>query len=154
MARPTRKQVRQAIGAKIEADLVGESLPAAAFAPYTKTDFDGASPVITLASSGSDIPPLTPIGSTSTHYFEINTLIIRPNQAEISGGYSEADTEDALDDVYTEIVQWIEQNRKDTSTEKIWNYIAIASRSNIIPIVDDGGRGYFMENIPIVVEVF
>ncbi|KKK48336.1 hypothetical protein LCGC14_3146170, partial [marine sediment metagenome] len=26
--------------------------------------------------------------------------------------------------------------------------------SNIIPIVDDGGRGYYMENIPIVVEVF
>lgn len=151
---PRRSDVRKAIGAKIEADLVGESLPAVAFAAYTKTDFDGASPVITLASSGSDAPPLTPVGSTDTHYFEINTLIIRPNQGEISDGYTESDTEDALDDVYDEIKQWISNNRKDTSGERLWQHIAIAARSNIIPIVDDGGRGYFMENIPIIVEVF
>ncbi len=149
-----RKDIRKAIGAKIEADLVGESLPAAAFAPYTKTDFGGASPVITLASSGSDVPPLTPVGSTDTHYFEINTLVIRPNEKEKIDGYTEADTEDALDDVYDEIKQWIANNRKDKSTEKIWQHIAIAARSNIIPIVDDGGRGYFMENIPLIVEVF
>lgn len=154
MTLPRRSDVRKAIGAKIEADLVGESLPAAAFAAYTKTDFDGASPVITLASSGSDIPPLTPLGSTDTHYFEINTLIIRPNQAETDSGYSESDSEDALDNVYEEIKQWISNNRKDKSVEEIWKHIAIAARSNIIPIIDDGGRGYFMENIPIVVEVF
>ena len=151
---PTRKEIRKAIGAKLEADLVGESLPAAAFASYSKTDFGGASPAITMASSGSDVPPLTPVGSTDTHYFEINTLIIRPNESEKSAGYTESDAEDALDDVYNEIRQWIELNRKDKSTERMWQHVAIAARSNILPIVDDGGRGYYMENIPIVVEVF
>lgn len=150
----TRKIVRKAIGSKLEADLVGENLPAAAFAAYTKTDFDGASPVITLASSGSGLPPMTPEGSSQTFYYEINTLIIRPNQTEISSGYTEEDAEDSLDDIYNEIREWIAFNRTDKNTNKVWQYIAIAARSNIIPIVDDGGRGYFMENIPIVVEVF
>lgn len=149
----TRKLTRKAIGSKLEADLVGENLPVAAFAAYTKTDFDGASPVVTLASSGSGLPPMTPEGSSQTFYYEINTLIIRPNQAEIEGGYTEADVEDALDDVYNEIREWIAFNRSDVDNQ-VWKYIAIAARSNIIPIVDDGGRGYYMENIPIVVEVF
>lgn len=154
MPLPRRSLVRKSIGAKLEADLVGASLPAAAFAAYTKTDFGGASPVITLSSSGSDIPPLTPVGSTETHYFEINTLIIRPNQAEDTEGYTESNVEDILDDMYDEIKEWISNNREDKSDEKVWRHIAIAARSNIIPIVDDGGKGYFMENIPIVVEVF
>lgn len=155
MPTPQRRSfIRKTIGAKLEADLVGEGLPAAAFAAYTKTDFDGASPVITLASSGSEVPPLTPVGSTEIHYFEINTLIMRPNQVEDTAGYTEADVEDLLDDMYDEIKKWISENRRDTSVERVWQHVAIAARSNIIPITDDSGRGYYMENIPIVVEVF
>ena len=149
----TRKLTRKAIGSKMEGDLIGETKPAADFASYHKTDFGGASPVITLSSAGSGLPPLTPIGSTQTYYYELNSLIIRPNQTEINAGYTESDAEDALDDVYDAIKNWINNNRKDTINGE-WDYVAIEARSSIIPIVDDGGRGYFMENIPIKVEVF
>jgi len=149
----TRKLTRLAIGAKMEADLVGEGLPAADFASYHKSDFGGASPVITISTSGSGLPPLTTQGSSYSYYFEVNTLVIRPNQTEIVAGYTESDAEDALDDVYDAIKEWIANNRKDAVNGE-WDYVAIEARSNIIPIVDDGGRGYFMENIPIKVEVF
>lgn len=149
----TRKHTRQAIGAKMNADLVGENLPAAAFAFYHKSDFDGASPVITLSTAGADEPPLTPVGSIQTYFYEVSSLVMRPNATEVLAGYSEEDVEDALDDVYDAIRQWISQNRKDKENGE-WKHVAIEGRSSIIPIVDPGGRGYFMENIPIRVEVY
>lgn len=149
----SRKLVRKALGSAMEGDLVGEGLPAVGFASYHKTDFGGASPVITLSTAGSGLPPMTTMGSSQEYFYEINTLIIRPNQTEVDAGYTEKDVEDILDDMYDAIKTWISQNRKDSQNNE-WQHISIIARSNIIPIVDDGGRGYFMENIPIKVEVF
>lgn len=152
MTTHTRKQTRQAIGSAMEGDLVGTNQPAQAFAYHHKTDFEGQSPVITISSAGSDEPPFTPLGSTQVYFYEINTLVMRPNITE-SATYSESDVEDSLDDLYEAVRVWISQNREDTVNGE-WKYISIDARSNIIPIVDDGGRGYFIENIPIRVEVF
>lgn len=153
MAYRTRKEVRKAVGQKIGTDLAGTSLPLSAFSNHHKTDFGGASPVGTISSGGGQPESFTTQGSRDHYYYIVSMLVIRPIQEELAS-YSEENAEDALDNAYDEFRQWVDVNRKDTSVDKMWNWIEIEGRSNVIPITDAGGRGYFMETIPIRVEVF
>lgn len=153
MAYRTRKEVRKALGQAIATDLAGTNLPLADFSTYHKGDFEGASPVGTISSGGGEPVPFTTLGSKDRYYYLVSMLVIRPIQEELTS-YSEEDAEDALDDAYDEFRQWVENNRRDNSGEGMWNWVEIEGRSTITPVTDAGGRGYFMETIPISVEVF
>lgn len=154
MAYRTRNQTRVALGAAIEKALVGPNKAAAAFSDHHKVDFKGASPVLTLSSAGAGIETYTPQGSRFTYFYDLSALVIRPTAQEIAAGdYTEKQVEDNLDRIYDDFIRFVEDNRSD-KTNGDWDYLTVEGRSQIIPVVDEGGRSYFIENIPLKVEVY
>jgi hypothetical protein len=117
-----RKEARKYLASLIETAMVGEGKPVQAVFPYQAGDFGGQSPVVTVTSEGSSYDPLAFHNSVPTHWLNIHTFILYSSGEE----WTEADCEDALDDVELALNELIQDNNKATD---VWNTIAVDERS-------------------------
>lgn len=135
--RTDRKDYREDLGTLLSPLLVGTGKPAQAFYDHTESDFDGRSPVVCLASSGTNPDPMTVIGHRYMHNINILVFVAR----------DDPNADDTLDTCYTTIADAVEGNRKTDN----WKDLNFNGPSNIVPVVW-GGDPYWVEEIPVSVE--
>jgi len=139
--RTDRKDYREDLGVVLAAALVGSGKPAQTFTDHLPkaAEFDGRSPFVCLASSGSGVSGGTLGGKFYTHYFTIFVFVAR----------ADPNAEDSLDNCYTVIADTIEANG---STDN-WDDLRITERSFIDATPEGwGGQPYWVEPIPVALK--
>lgn len=142
MINSNRKVVRKAFAALLTAELVGSGKPVQAVYDYPAGDFEGQSPVITVTSGSSDRKPFTFQGTIPTFDLFIDVFIV---YAE--AGWTEAQTEDALDDIELEIANIVAANQVTAN----WEALGMPERSQTTYVLI-GGKEYRRELIKVRVE--
>lgn len=143
LLRAGRGDVRRAFGALLAEALVGPGSPAQAAYDYLVTDFAGQSPVVALASAGSEYPRASVRDATALHYLDVYLFVLRGEPG--NAAYTEADADDALDSL-AEAVFGLTETNNDAA---LWDEISYDGRSQIEPITDLGGNQYWMERITL-----
>ena len=140
MARASRKTCREALGTLLTNNIVGANKAQAVY-DHLKEDFEGASPVVCVASAGFK-PKQLHFGDDidanwgGEYSFNILTFVAREDE-EVS--------EDALDNVIEAIFDVLANNREATN----WKDIEFGeSGIDTYPV---GGDPYWVEMFPITV---
>jgi hypothetical protein len=144
MSKPTRGQVRAALGVLLTA-----GVPSAQ-AVYTAQvgSFAGQSPVLVLTSAGSARSRQTQAGSGAEYRYNLHTFVL---YSDAASGWTEADAEDALDAIEAEVAALAEANARGGT---IFNGLAYADPTDArAPAVIDGVE-YRHEVIPLVAYVY
>ena len=138
----SRKALRAAL-----ATLLDAAIPAVqAVYAYPKMDLDGESPIITISSGGSERQPLTMAGSRLTATLDLHLLVLQSGSS-----WTEAQAEDAMDDIEEAIYATLIANRR-TAT---WAHIDYGGRTDARrPLAMPGGVVYLHEQISIEVQVY
>lgn len=127
--------------------LFSAGVPAAQLViPYQSAEFEGKSPVVMLTSAGTVRSQFTASGLRARMYFGVHIFVLH---ADPDSGWTEADAEDAIDQVEYEISQVFEANQ----TSEYWQGITWEDTS-IIDKITVSGDPFLYEVIPIAVEVF
>jgi len=140
-----RKTARLKLAELLGAALVGDGLPAQAVYPYQVGDFAGQSPVVVVASGPAD-HQTNGFGCVRAS-FQLLVFVFVAYAA--AGGWTEADAEDALDDIEAIIAGVIEANGRSEA----WDKIAYSGPTQPDPVVI-GGVEYRRELIALDVQVF
>ena len=140
-----RKTIREAF-----ATLLTSALTAAQVVyDHQPGDFGGQSPAVTVGSGGSSRPPMTFQGNQTTVYLDVDVFVLTSESA--GGSYTQADAEDALDQVETQLAGVI---AADANQENgTWNTLDYADRSQTEFVIVDG-KEYKRERIPIAIGIF
>jgi len=104
----------------------------------------GKSPIVAVLSAGTLRQRLTFQGTRPTFYLTIQVLVLAEDQA----GYTEADAEDTLDTVESEIAAVLEDNWRTSS----WESLEQTGPSEVID-VSIGGVAYYLEEIPVAMSL-
>lgn len=140
-----RKDARYAL-----AGYLGEKLTAAqAVHAYQVADFQGASPVVYITSSGSDRQRLTGRGLTSSFTFNVHLFVLYPSE-HTGEGYTEQQAEDILDDLEHQVAQAVEE----IHGHSLIKAISYAEQSNADTTAEIGGETYLHEIVPLIVNCF
>jgi len=138
----SRKAIRSALAALLTS---GVSAVQAVYA-YPKLDLDGESPILTISSGGSERAPFTMAGSRATLLLDLHILVLQSGP-----GWSEAQAEDALDDIEAQVYAVLHANRRSTA----WAMIDYSGRTDARrPLAMPGGVVYLHEQIQIEVQVY
>jgi len=140
-----RGAARVRLAQLLEAALVGDDKPAQAVFSYQVGDFAGQSPVVVVASGPADHQP-NGFGCARAS-FQLLVFVFVAYAA--AGGWTEADAEDALDDIEAIIAGVIEANGRSEA----WDKIAYSGPTQPDPVVI-GGVEYRRELITLDVQVF
>jgi hypothetical protein len=140
-----RQAAREKLGSLLSTALVGTGLLAQAVYDYRIGDFGGQSPVVTVSSRGSNHPAMTVRGLRGSFRLQVDTFV-----AYAAGtGWTEADSEDALDAIEAVIAGVIAANPTSTT----WGSIAYAEATERFDW-EIGGIAYAHEQAVFQVEVF
>lgn len=139
----SRKTVRQALAAV----LTNEVDAAQVVYAYQPGDFGGQSPAVCVGSAGSERPRMTLRGARATFYLDLDIFVLTAEAA--SSTYTQADSENALDDVEQQIAAVVASFQETGS----WNTLDYAGRSQTDFVIVDG-REYKRERIPLQCGVF
>lgn len=138
----SRETVRKAL-----ATALTTALPSAQVVyNHMKGGFAGQSPVVRVMSDGSDRLRFTPRGGRGDLYMLVQFWVM---YAAPKTGWTEADAEDALDQLEWELAQYIDANRKTDH----WQAIDFDGRSKP-DLVRLEGEAYLVENIPLKLKVY
>lgn len=132
-----RKTVREQFADLLSSAMVGTGLPVQAVYDYRVGDFGGASPVVTVSSSGAARPAFTFQGSKPVYRLQVDVFVL---YAMEDGTWTEAQAEDVLDDIEKLLGDVISSNR---STD-YWiglDYVDVSQRID----VTIGGLDYIRE---------
>lgn len=152
MANVNRETVRDELASTLSTALTGENKAYQVVYGYAIGDFSGQSPVLVVASTGSDRPRMFARQQRATTtklahmFFNLLTFVSREYS---SGTWTEQDAEDRLDLCEKELADAIDANQAGTNYDSI-DYVG---RSTIEPVVV-GGEPYWMEAVEVRVEVF
>lgn len=138
MISDSRKTVRKAFAALLETSVT------LAQKVYDNQigDFEGQSPVVVVSSGGTLREEFTFQGTKPSHYLTINIFVVYSTEH-----WSEADAEDALDDIEKQIAQVISTNQITAN----WEAISFVDRSTCGAVMV-GGTEYRTEAIQILME--
>jgi predicted alternative tryptophan synthase beta-subunit len=139
-----RQAAREQLGSLLSTALVGTGKLAQAVYDYRIGDFAGLSPVVTVSSRGSIHPPMTVRGLRGSYRLQVDTFV-----AYAATGWTEADSEDALDAIEAVIAGVIAANPTSTAWNSI-DYDAPTERAD----VEVGGIEYAHEQAVFLVEVY
>ncbi len=148
----SRKTFRHALADLIESRLAGPGGILQAVYAYGARDFGGQSPVVTITSDGSlrkmtfesgEVMP----GPFTKAYLDVHIFVAYSVRDD---GYTEADSEDALDDVEAAIMSLVHEFSKG-GVDMPWFAIRPAGRSKT-SIVQLGDL-YRYEHIPLELDV-
>lgn len=140
MSIPSRRTTREAIAAALEARLV-TSTPRYAEVVYADrpVDFGGQSPIVVVASAGTNRQPLTFQGTQPIFYITIVLMVLAASSSGV---------DDLLDDLEQQIAVFTEAYR----TGPMWgaiNYDARSRTEYVITTID--GVEYKTEEIPLII---
>lgn len=144
MATETRKAVRKKLADLIEASLVTSLGIVQAVYDYKIGDFQGASPVVVVTSGGSNYKPFTFQGTMPVYRIRIYVFVVYNTE---DGTWTEANAEDAIDDINKAIADVISAN---DSLDNYWVSLEQAEMSDVGSVVI-GGVEYQQEIIEVVV---
>jgi len=109
---------------------------------YGETFFGGASPVITVSSSGTGPVPLSTKGLNISYVYTIMIFVEKPKEEEQDKGtWDNKKTEIQLDDLSKAVVDWYDQSRTEQNQ---FQGLTIPQDSTIVPI-SVSGKGYLVE---------
>ena len=137
-----RKSARQILKTLLAANLTN----AVAGYDYAPHDFAGVSPVFYISSSGSEPVPFTGKGVKNKFHLNVHLLALYSS----NDAYTEAEAENALDDLENQLRQTIAANRKTAD----WQDIRYAGKTNADQPILIGGELYLHEIVPIVMETY
>lgn len=143
MSTPSRKATRTALALALPAALPS----AAAIYGYQAKDFGGQSPVVVVTSAGSERERVTLQGSIATFLLYLHLFVAFAADGE--SGYTDATTEDLLDQVEDEIAQFVDTQQQTAS----WHALAYDRVSDAGEPAMVGGVEYRHELIVLAVHV-
>ena len=147
MSLTNRETKRDALGTLLSAALVGTGKPAQVFYGYPVGDFAGQSPVVVLASNGTEYEAraVTSVRK-NTFYFVIYTFTL---WGEAGTAWGEDDSEDTLDLLEKTIRETISANLSTSN----WAFIGYDGRTTVDSVMI-AGEEYKRESIPIFIECY
>ena len=135
-----RKYIRATLAAALTT-----AMPAAqAVYGYQRGGFEGRTPVVRVMSAGSERPRLTARGNWVTLSFLVQIWVL---YADPDADWTEANAEDALDQLEYELAVYVEAHRSTND----WLAIDLEGRSRV-EIVRYQGLPYLVEDVPITVK--
>ena len=139
----SREAARDALVTLLSTALVGTGLPAKTVTGSKIATLQGATPIVAVLSAGSERsrPPFQ--GAKATFHLEV-LVFVRQSQT----GWTNAQAEDALDDIEVLIANTYEVN---TATAN-WEMVDYDGQSTVFEIEVEGTK-YYMERIPTVVRL-
>ena len=146
MTTTNRETVRDAFVSMLTTALVGTGKPAQAVYGYLKADLGGQSPVVCVASAGTDQEKRA-VTSRQKNYFYLNIHTFTLYAKDAS--YGEDDVEDIVDLLEMTIRSTISANLNN----QYWSFIEYDGRS-LIDSVIISGEEYRREVIQIRLEVY
>lgn len=143
----SRKVIREAFGALLDAALAGSGNPVQTVYDYVATDFGGTSPVVALGAAGSARTLAGRGGTQARHYLDAMIFVLRGEAGNAT--YTEAEADDRLDEIEAALLAVIEANQDNAN----WDAVDYAGQSTI-DAVEIGGEQYWMERIPLQFDVY
>lgn len=147
MAASSRESARDALATLFSDNLTGAGQPIQAVYNHEPGDFQGQSPVTTVTGGGV-MREEGDYGDEwqNTFYLVVTNFVL---YADPSAGWTEADAEDALDDVEQAQANLLRSNRSHPGGA--WQWLAYDGRSQIVKVRQIGGETYLAEIIPLKV---
>lgn len=148
MASTSRESVRDALATLFSDNLTGDGQPTQVVYNYEPSTFNGRSPVTTVTGAGVRREDHD-YGEewNNIFYLEVSNYTL---YADAASSYTEADAEDALDDVEQAQANLLKSNRSHPSGT--WQWIIQEGRSRIVKI-QVGGDTYLREIFEFRVEI-
>ncbi len=141
-----RKAARLKLAELLAPALVGAGKPAQVVYPYRRGDFAGQSPAVAVTGGPATHEPNGFGCSKAAFQLLVFVFVL---YADPASGWTEAHTEDALDEIEAIIAEVVEAN----SRTEAWTQIAYAGPTQPDPVVI-GGVEYLRELITLDVQVF
>ncbi len=141
-----RETVRDEVATLLGAALVGSGLPAQEVVNYRKGDLEGKSPVVQVSSYASDRSRMTAKGGRTTVYLLVAMFVL---YALEDGSWTEAQAEDALDQIESLIAGVVQANQ----VTAYWGALDYDGRSERIDVAI-GGQEYIVEALTLKAEVY
>ena len=142
-----RETKRDALVTLLTAGMVGSGKPAQAVYGYLVGDFGGLSPVVVVASSGSEREQRAVTSrQKNTFYFTVYSFVL---YAENGTDWGEDDCEDRIDLLEKTIAEIISDNRSTTN----WAFLEIDGRSEVDSVLIAGSE-YRREAMSLVMTVY
>jgi len=135
-----RETIRDAFTTLLSAALVGTGLPVQAVYGYKKADFQGQSPVVVIAPSGTGRGAAAFDKTGSDVYLDVFVFVLYSDE----GDWDEADATDRLDLIEKEICDVVVDNNSTAN----WIDVDYEGRSTIDDVAV-GGQEYQRERIPL-----
>lgn len=135
-----RADARDAIASLLGAALVGAGLPVKTVTAHKVERLEGETPLVVVLSQGSARERMTFQGNRATFYFLVQVWVLQSGT-----GWTQAQAEDALDDIEARIAAEYEANQQGT----YWEILAYDGKSRVFE-VSVAGVPYYVESIPTV----
>lgn len=143
----SRADIRGQLKTILQAGLVGEGKPAQVVYGGQIADFQGQSPVVVVASAGTDRKRWTFQGGKAVHRFKVFVFVLYKDAA---AGWDEEDAEDKLDEIEEAIAGILDANAGKCNYWQSLSYEG-ASECAAVPVA---GEEYRVETIPVVVQAY
>ena len=140
-----RETVRDGLTTLLAAALVGTGLPCQAVYGYRIGDFGGRSPVVVVSSAGIEHERMTFQGSRAIVYLQVDTFVWYGDGST----WTEAQAEDALDDLEQRIYDVLDANQVTSN----WKAIGYQGRSQRLDTAV-GGQEYVRESFLVAARVY
>lgn len=143
----SRKDIRAQLKTLLQTGLVGTGKPAQVVYGGQIADFQGQSPVVVIASAGTERRRMTFEGGRAVHHFKIFVFVLYKDAA---AGWDEEDAEDKMDEIEDAIAGILDANAGKCSYWQALSYDR-ASECAGVPVA---GEEYRVETIPVVVQAY
>lgn len=141
-----REAVRDAFATLLQTALVGTGKPVQEVVNYRKGDLEGKSPVVQVSSYASNRSQMTARGGRTTVYLLVAIFVL---YALEDGTWTEAQAEDALDQIESLIAEVVRSNQATAN----WGALDYESRSERVDAAI-GGQEYIVEAVTLKAEVY
>jgi hypothetical protein len=138
----SRKAIRQQFALLLQANVTAAQV----IYDHQPGDFGGQSPAICVGSAGSERTRMSFRGSRLTCYLDVDVFVLTADGTSV---YTQADAENALDDVEAQLAACLD----DVQQAAGWEAIDYAGRSQTDFLIVDG-KEYKRERIPIQIQIF
>lgn len=111
-------------------------------------DIAGKTPVVVVASAGSDRERMTADGSGPRFFVDVYLFVLRGEPGSVA--YTEADADDMLDTLEAAVAAAVDAQQ----VTEHWQAVSYVEASRIDAVMLPGNRQYWVERIPLVFDSF
>lgn len=139
----SRETARDALVILLESALVGTGLPVKTVTGSKVSSLEGLTPLVSVLSAGALRERETFRGDVPTFYLEVQVWV-----RQACTGWTNAQAEDALDEIEALIAGVYESNRGETN----WEALEYSGPSSVVEM-SVGGTPYYVERTPTIVKL-